>query len=441
MRFRQNMKFKFKPFSPKSKKLIEIYKNGYLDGYDGLIADGAVRSGKTFSTVLGQVLYVNETNSGTLNLWGGLTKESVQSNYVNDTIRVLKTLGFTVTQVANFITVVNRNKKNSYKRNRVNTFEIKGGDTIRSAQVIQGRTYYTVLIDEAPKCHQDYIKMAITRILSYGDKGKIFFTGNPEGSEEHWFYKEYIAKREKRKLKRIKFSMLDNWSLSKEAIQKAIRQFTGVFYERYILGNWVGAEGLIYSMFSKDKNLITINEVPFVGTPYLSIDYGTSNPFRGGLYHVVSPRQASKSHEIYKVDEYSYCGRDTKIDKTDGEYVDDLIMFLESYGLTPVSLGGTIVDPSAKSLKAELRKNGFIVMNGVNDVIPGIRKVGEAFKRGVLKITDLCTYTLRELELYSWDEKVTISKGEDTPRKENDHSMDELRYFIYTLWKKKRIKL
>lgn len=437
---RVDFRFEFKKFKKKSKQLVLMYASkNFINNYKGVVADGAVRSSKTFSLTLGQVIYVNQTQNNSLNLWGGVSKEAIDRNYVTPLINVLESIGFTCNRSGNEVEIYLKKETKQTKRLGLrvgarNYYEIKGGDTVRSESKIQGATYYTVMIDEAPKCNPQYIRQSMARTISYGINGKIFFTGNPEGDEDHWFYVEYIKNGANKKLYRLHFTLEDNGSLTKNQIELAKSMYTGTFYRRMIMGEWVAAEGLVYSMFKKSINQIKLEEVPdFADFQFLSIDYGSVNPFRCGLYHIIKD---GGREEIFKIDEYSHSGRETKIDKSDSQYVEDILSFLDYYGITPGELRGVIVDPSAKSLKIELRQAGFKVIDGINNVLQGINKVIEAIYKGILKVTEECVYTLSEFKKYKWCDK-SARNGEDKPIKDHDHSMDELRYLIYTLWVKK----
>ncbi|MDR2879079.1 MAG: PBSX family phage terminase large subunit [Fusobacteriales bacterium] len=428
MRVRENYKFDFKPFSPKSKEVINVHLNHIFDEYDGIIAIGAVRSSKTFSIAIGQVFYVCATADNTLNLWGGVSKEAIQENYVNVTISILRSLGLRVRQVKNIV-IVKVPKNHKWFKPCVNRFEIKGGDTKRSHGTIQGRTYYTIFIDEVLKVERSYYDMARSR-LTY-KTSKQFYTGNPEGPG-HWVKKDIVDRAEELKLYHTIFVLDDNWSLAEEVKERYKRMFTGVFYQRMILSKWVAAEGIIFDI--PEENKINVDEIPQWGELYLSLDYGTSNALNAGLYQTID-RTDYKKAKIYKIDEYSYSGRERQKFLTNSEYIEEIEKFLEKYDLTFEDLNAVIIDPSALAFKTELQRAGAIVIDAINDVENGILVTQTFIKRRQLMFSTLCKKTFEEAENYVWDEKAT-EKGEDKPIKKGDHAMDETRYMIATLFLK-----
>jgi PBSX family phage terminase large subunit len=215
----------------------------------------------------------------------------------------------------------------------------------------------------------------------------------------------------------LHFDLTDNPSLSQKIIDRYKSMYTGVFYRRYILGEWCVAEGLVYD-FGEDN--IT-DEIPDNGEYYISIDYGTLNPFSAGLWCVLGDKAV-------RVKEYYYSGRDTNHQRTDEEYCDEVESLSKGYNIRSV-----IVDPSAASFITALRKRGFKVQKANNDVLDGIRRTAVYLKNGNIKIHRSCADSISEFGLYCWDDKAT----EDRVIKENDHAMDDIRYFCNTILKNK----
>ena len=194
--------------------------------------------------------------------------------------------------------------------------------------------------------------------------------------------------------------------------------YSGVFYRRYILGEWCLAEGLIYSF---DKELHTTSETPDSGLWYISCDYGTLNPFSAGLWLVGGGRAV-------RVAEYYYSGRSESVMKTDEEYYQELEKLAGDREIQHV-----IVDPSAASFIATIRRHGrFSVRKARNEVLPGIRLTAAMLQAGVIKIGAGCKDAIREFGLYRWEEKGEVDK----PIKENDHAMDDIRYFCSTVMRR-----
>ena len=219
--------------------------------------------------------------------------------------------------------------------------------------------------------------------------------------------------------------MDDNLSLS-ERIKKRYRSmYTGVFYKRYILGLWAVAEGIIYDMFSEEKHVISEPQ-SYVGRKYVSVDYGTQNATVFLLW------EKNRKGQWVATKEYYYSGRDEAEQKTDGEYADDMEEFVSG-----IEIESIIVDPAAASFIAELKKRGFKVKKAKNDVLDGIRFVGNLLNLGVLLFLKDCKETIKEFGSYIWDEKA-IERGEDKPVKQFDHCMDAARYFAYTIIRRER---
>lgn len=196
--------------------------------------------------------------------------------------------------------------------------------------------------------------------------------------------------------------------------------YTGAFYERYVLGLWRAADGVVYDGFSPAKHLL--KELPELrGDTYISCDYGTQNPT------VFLKWRHSAGGAWVCAGEYYWSGREERRQKTDGDYADDLAVFLD--GVTPRAV---VVDPSAASFIEELRRRGWPVLKADNRVGDGIRRVGELLKDGSLLFADTCRHTAEEFQSYVWD-AAAADRGEDRPVKEHDHCMDAIRYFVATV--------
>lgn len=214
------------------------------------------------------------------------------------------------------------------------------------------------------------------------------------------------------------YTIDDNPFLPESFKENLKKEYAGtVFYDRYIRGLWVLAEGLIYNL--QDYN-ITEN-VPS-GEYYISCDYGTLNPFSAGLW-------CWDGKTATRICEYYYSGRDNRANKTDEEYYKELDKLAGDLKIKAV-----IIDPSAASFIEVIRRHKrFTVRKAVNDVIPGIMTTARYLQDGTIKIHKCCKDAIREFSLYRWDEEAT----EDKPIKENDHAMDDIRYFVMTILKYK----
>jgi len=199
--------------------------------------------------------------------------------------------------------------------------------------------------------------------------------------------------------------------------------YQGVFFKRYVLGQWVAAEGVIYDMFSHEKHIVRLEDIAdkLTANCYVSCDYGTQNA-------TVFKMWTKGTDGIwYNVREYYYSGRDQMKQKTDADYVEDMKKFVGDDH--PRSI---IVDPSAASFIEALRRAGFQVMRADNAVLDGIRTVSRCLSQEKIKYVDTCENTFKEYGSYRWDPKAA-AKGEDVPIKEQDHAMDADRYFVKTI--------
>ena len=290
-----------------------------------------------------------------------------------------------------------------------NRFLLFGGRDESSAGLIQGSTLAGVLLDEAALMPRSFVEQAIARCSVEGSR--LWFSCNPEGPG-HWFYQEWILKAEERRALRLHFTMEDNPSLSDRVRRRYQRAYSGTFYRRFVLGEWCAAQGLVYDFFNPARDAEDPPEGPFEEWR-ISVDYGTVNPASFGLWGL-------RDGVWYRTAEYYYDSRRAGQQKTDEEYADELQKLAAGRSIRRV-----IADPSAASFIETLRRRGFTVVRASNDVADGIRVTADLLRRRRLVICRGCRDCLREISLYSWDER----GDRDTPRKRDDHAMDELRYF------------
>ena len=297
----------------------------------------------------------------------------------------------------------------------INYFEIFGGKDEGSAALIQGRTLAGVLLDEVALMPESFVNQALARCSV--DGAKLWFSCNPN-NPMHWFYNEWILGREDHNALYLHFTMQDNPSLSEKTLARYESMYSGVFYQRYILGLWVMSEGLIYDMFDHTANTYRENipSLPYSCQRYIACDYGTTNP--------TVFLDIYDDGELIRVDrEYRWDSRKQRKQKTDQQYADDFIEFM---GDIPATV---LVDPSAASFIVALRQRGVYVREADNEVLDGIRKVGALLARREIRIHERCTGLIDELGTYLWDEKAAL-RGEERPVKQRDHGPDALRYFV-----------
>ena len=298
-------------------------------------------------------------------------------------------------------------------KGRENRFYIFGGRDESSASLIQGITFAGILLDEVALMPQSFVEQACARCSVTGSR--LWFNCNPAGPT-HWFYKTWIQEAEKRNCLRLHFTMEDNPSLSPQIRQRYERLYTGVFYRRFILGQWAQAEGRVYDFFEPEM----VRPVPKGDFQkwYVSCDYGTVNPTSMGLWGL-------QEGIWYRVKEFYFNSRAAQRQMTDEEYAGALEKLVGERKVTAV-----IVDPSAASFMEVLRRKGWAVQKADNDVLAGIRQTSDALKEGRIVICERCSDCIREMDEYVWD---LTSGAKDRVKKEHDHAMDDMRYFVSTV--------
>lgn len=429
--------FKFKPFSHKQKQVLTWWMpDSPVKDYDGIIADGAIRSGKTVCMSLSFVLWAMEKFSGQNFAMCGKTIGSFRRNVLFWLKLMLKSRGYQVTdhRADNLVEIS--------RKGTTNYFYIFGGKDERSQDLIQGITLAGVFCDEVALMPESFVNQATGRCSVEGSK--YWFNCNPDGPY-HWFKVNWIDKaigylgkkraeklqeeaREEgmelnlKKLLYVHFTMDDNLSLS-EAIKARYRSmYHGVFFKRDIEGLWAMAEGIIYDMFNHDKNVVDAEAIAaeyrqrtghefWNGDKYVSCDYGTQNPTAFLLW------SKGADGKWYCRREYYYSGRDKGKQKTNKEFADDLIMWLAGERVRAI-----ILDPAAASFKIELEEAGYKVKKAKNDVLDGIRFVATLLLSGSIFIDASCENLIKEFASYIWDAKAA-EHGEDKPVKEHDHCL------------------
>lgn len=379
---------------------------------DALVCDGSIRSGKTVCMTVGFVLWSMATFNGQKFAICGKTIESLRRNVILN-LR---------DWVPPDLTIVEKRAENklviSDGTGRENTYFLFGGRDESSYMLIQGITLAGVLLDEVALQPQSFVEQALARCSIEGSK--FWFNCNPEGPE-HWFYKNWVEgnKPKEKNALHLHFTMDDNLALPPRIRERYEGMYSGVFYDRYIRGLWVVAEGLIYTMFNKDFHIVPAVPRPY-DRYYISVDYGTANPTSMGLW-------GRADGVWYRMREYYYNSRKEGHQQTDEEYYAELEKLA---GDLPIR--GVIVDPSAASFLETIRRHGrFHDIKASNAVLDGIRDVATQLQTGRLFICEGCADCIREFGLYRWDEK---APGGDKPIKENDHAMDDVRYFVHRIF-------
>ena len=395
-------------FSAKQKEVLTWWMPGSPHFQrEAIVCDGAVRSGKTLAMGLSFFLWASTCFDGKRFGVCGKTIGSLRRNVLSEVLPKLAQMGAVWKE---------KRTENLLKLRLMgheNEFYIFGGRDEASADLIQGITFAGVLLDEVALMPRSFVEQACARCSVAGSR--LWFNCNPAGPG-HWFYKTWILEAERRNCLRLQFNMADNPSLTEAVRQRYERLYSGVFYRRFVLGEWVQAEGRVYDFFSGDL-VRPIPKEP-MEEYCISCDYGTVNPTSMGLW-------GRKQGVWYRIKEFYFDSRREKRQMTDEEYAGALEELAGERALSAV-----IVDPSAASFMEVLRRRGYRVRKANNDVLSGIRLTADGLKSGKVVICQGCEDCLREMELYVWESK---GVGQDRVKKENDHAMDDMRYFVSTM--------
>ena len=440
---KKSKKFYFKPFSLKQKKVLTWWCDGSpYKNWNGIIADGAIRSGKTVSMALSYILWSWTCFSEHNFAMCGNTISSFKRNVWLWLKIILFLRGFKIkkcTDIGENIFFIHKKRKGNY-------YYIFGGKDESSYKLIQGITLAGVLFDEVALMPESFVNQATGRCSI--SNSKFWFNCNPEGPY-HYFKINWIDKAKGKKLLYFHFTMSDNLSLSEQIKERYRSMFSGVFFKRYILGLWVIAEGIIYDMFNEKIHLVDCSNMQF-SEYYISCDYGTYNALSFGLWGY-NP----KDKIWYKYKNYYYSGKEKGIQKDDSQYYIDLETFIRDNITKERFLGnipdeiikekkenewiikkffyGIVIDPSASSFIATIRNNGdYDIIKADNDVLEGIRNMSTALNTGLIKFDKNCIESIKEFYSYKWDDKAA-ERGEDSPIKQFDHTKDEERYFVQTV--------
>lgn len=405
--------------SPKQMKILAF---PYSD-YDNIICDGAVRTGKTSIMFVSYIDWAMRSFDRQRFGVCGKTVDSAVKNIIDPycAMNYAKRRYKIAFRRADKILEIRRG-------NTINYFEVFGGRDESSQSLIQGRTLAGCLLDEVVLMPKSFVNQAIARCSVEGSR--LWFSCNPD-NPRHWFHEEWIQHADEKHALYLHFTMEDNPSLSGAVRNKYRTYYSGVFYQRYVLGKWVAADGVIYDMFSTERNVYASdaelpiecreNTVPCV----YGCDFGTQNP----QVYLRAYRWRNRETglmELYVDDEYYYSGRTVMQQKEPAQYVQDFEKFNAGRRYTAI-----IIDPSATPLKAAHRNKSHIVRDANNDVMHGIEKIATLLTTGRLHVSARCKHLIDEFQSYVWDDKA-LARGEEKPVKLNDHCLDSLRYVINT---------
>jgi len=418
---KRSIAFKFMPFSKKQLKVLTWWDSESPMNYkDAIVCDGAIRSGKTLIMSLSFILWswnnFEDKNFG----MAGKTIGSFKRNVWIPLKTILYLRGFKIRKVTDaegssafFIS----------KNGKGNSYYIFGGKDERSQDLVQGITLAGFLFDEVALMPESFVNQAVARCSI--EESKMWFNCNPDGPF-HWFKLEWIDKLEDKNAWRLQFQLDDNPSLSEQVKNKYKRMFSGIFYNRFILGLWCIAEGVIYSMFDESMIIKQVPQQVKIQKKWIGIDYGQSN---ATVYVLIG---LGSDGRLYILDEYYHEGKSQLIQKSPSKYSEEYMKWKVKNGVEgmPVNNEHTFIDPSAKGFMLQLHEEGERkIRQADNTVLKGIELISSLMDNDMFRVLKHCENTIKELSAYSWDPKAQ-ERGEDKPLKQHDHAMDALRYVV-----------
>lgn len=367
------------------------------------IWEGSVRSSKTVSANIAWLLFVASCQEGPL-LMTGKTRDTVHRNIIDPISEWMPEEDFK--PHLNNVEIFGRN------------VYIIGANDEKAIKKIQGLTLIGAYGDEIATWPESYFRMLLSRLSLPG--AQFFGTTNPD-SPHHWLKTDFIDKLKPPHMRKWHFVLEDNPYLPKDYVKALMEEYTGLWYRRYILGEWCLAEGAVYDMWDDKRHVVPGHPDPKGNHEYVvSIDYGTANPTAFLLMDIAG------GTVVVEKEYYHAGGQEGVRQKTDAEYVTDLKEFMKGTDARYV-----ILDPSALSFKVACRNAGIKVRDADNTVLDGIRLVSSLLTNDKLKVCAACPNLIKEFSGYLWDAKAQ-EKGEDKPMKKNDHALDALRYGVQT---------
>lgn len=402
---------KVKPLTRKA--INSIAQTGYLT-----VWEGAVRSSKTVASSLAWISYVSDSPERYF-IMSGKTIATLYRNVIGGEFGILSILGnradYRVDREGNRVLMI-------YADNGDKTCYCFGANDERSYTTLRGLTAGGWYADEVNLHPRSFVEEAFRRTIVSSDRRHLW-TLNPD-NPYHYIYVDFIDKYEEQELEGFRlwhFTLDDNLAIPPQRKEELKSQYTGIFYRRYILGERCLAEGVIYDMFGKE-NIYEDSERPdaieLFSTRTIAVDYGTTNPC---VYLDIY----DDGETVWVDNEYRWDSAKELSQKTDAQYAEDMQEFM---GENPCEV---VCDPSASSFITELKNRMIFVTHADNDVINGIRLLSTMFSKRLIKIHKRCKGLIKELSVYSWDEKAA-KNGEEKPVKSMDHAPDALRYYCNT---------
>ena len=388
-----------------------------MDSHPLVICEGAVRSGKSVAADHAFMDFALRGPWGNM-LLAGKTHDSAARNVIypledlfgRDLIRY------------------NRGTRELYIGKR--RIYVVGANDERATDKIRGLTLAGAYVDEASTVPEQFWIMLRSRLSI--DKARMIATTNPD-APLHWLKRDWLDRADDLDIARFSFRVEDNPYLPPAYVESIRREFVGLWYRRFVLGEWVAAEGAVYDLFDHERHVV--ETLPRMQYWWLGVDYGTAtvtHAVLGGL---------GEDGVMYIAREWRWDAHEKHRQLTDADYSRELAAWVQGgcdgvYRLNdkpaPVPLERVIVDPSAVSFIAQLRRDGWAtVREADNAVLDGIRYTASLLSAGKLLVHSSCKHLLHEIDGYVWDPKAQ-ARGDDAPLKVNDHAVDSCRYLCYT---------
>lgn len=389
------------------------------------IYDGSVRSGKTITTILrwAKALATGEVPSGPLMI-SGKTERTVKQNIIDPITEIFPQKYYHYSVGNHELTLFGRKHT------------IVGANDARSEQKIRGITLAGVLADEVTLQAESFVKMTLSRLSVPG--APFLGTTNPD-SPMHWLKQEYLDRADEIKLKRHKFTLDDNPNLDPDFVAALKTEYVGLWYKRFILGEWVVAEGAVYDMFDPDTQSVDWPTVPSGRWRVAGVDYGTTNPTVFVAMTMMTDEfcrnNGLKPGTMILHDEWRWDSKKTRSQMTAAEYSAEFSKWKKALGANRDATGQKVertdVDPTANGFILQLWRDGERgVRAGDNDVLAGIMEVSSLLYQGRLKFHRPSMKTaMEEMAAYAWDPDQTL-KGKDEVLKVADHAPDAIRYMV-----------
>ena len=388
-------------FGPAQREFISDFKHGKLQRIN--LLEGSVRSGKTYVSLIVWAMYLAKMPRDGRYMMVGHTLLSLKRNCIEPLMNMMGA-NMRLTDSGRRAVIFGR------------SVELEGSSDERAEARIRGVTLNGAYVDELSLAPRSFFTMLLSRLSAPG--ARLFATTNPDGPR-HWLKTEYLD-RDGLSVYRKKFLLEENPALEKAYIDSLKREYRGIFYKRFILGDWAAAQGAVYPMFDEARH--GVERLPEMRFTWIGCDIGHTNPtafVRLG---------AGKDGGIYVMDEFYHSAAQSG-PMSPGQYAQALVRFAGGDGgaLSPQAV---VIDPAAEGFILQMREiSDLRIRRADNAVMEGIQLVSAALDQGMLKIHLGCRHLIDEFYAYCWDEAAQRA-GQDKPLKQNDHALDALRYAL-----------